>query len=296
MLLPLAVYRARAFGQRRWWIPAFLILMGLLATRSRTAVLMMFAVILVYILLRPKEMKRLWPAIIPALIAIHFVLPGTIGTIKASFFPQGGLVAQQQNAAVGSGRIATLGPALDAEWKPNPIAGEGFGTRITGAAETGQPSPNGPILDDQWLGTLLEVGIVGTLAWIWLFPRVVRRLWRAKEDSSDDGWLFVALAASITAFAVGMFTYDAFSFVQVTFVLFILLGLGGARADAARPSRRTACRSRSRPRLRARSPGRRPRASRSRSGSSARVTLLAPESARTVASGHRGSRRSADPA
>jgi len=30
----------------------------------------------------------------------------------------------------------------------------------------------------------------------------------------------------VTAFAVGMLTYDAFSFIQVTFVLFVLLALG----------------------------------------------------------------------
>ena len=36
-----------------------------------------------------------------------------------------------------------------------------------------------------------------------------------------------ALAASLAAFAVGMLTFDAFSFIQVTFLAFILLGLGG---------------------------------------------------------------------
>jgi hypothetical protein len=37
-----------------------------------------------------------------------------------------------------------------------------------------------------------------------------------------------ALTASIASYAVGMFTYDAFSFIQVTLVLFFLLGLGSA--------------------------------------------------------------------
>ena len=40
--------------------------------------------------------------------------------------------------------------------------------------------------------------------------------------------LLASLAAGITAFAVGMFTYDAFSFIQVTFLLFIYVGIGAA--------------------------------------------------------------------
>ena len=85
------------------------------------------------------------------------------------------------------------------------------------------------ILDNQWLGTLLELGVIGFFGWLWFFARVVRRLGKeAKEDDSDRGWLLVAIAASVAAFAVGMFTYDAFSFIQVTFLMFILVGLGAA--------------------------------------------------------------------
>ncbi len=88
-------------------------------------------------------------------------------------------------------------------------------------------------------GTLLELGLVGTIGWVWLLGRTVRQLSRrAREDTSPDGWLFVALAASVTAFAVGMLTFDAFSFVQVTFALFILLGLGARHCSSALEKRR----------------------------------------------------------
>ena len=73
----------------------------------------------------------MWPAIIPALIVIKLVLPGTLGAIKQSFLPAGGLIAEQQSmpGASGSGRLADLGPALN-EWKQKPLVGEGFGTRV----------------------------------------------------------------------------------------------------------------------------------------------------------------------
>jgi O-antigen ligase len=235
MLLPLAVYRARAYAQRWWWAVAAVLLLGLLATRSRTAVLMLLAIALVFILLRPKEMVRLWPALLPALVVIHFALPGALGTVGSSFFPKGGLIAQQQNASVGSGRLATLGPALDSEFKPNPILGEGFATRIT-TSEPDFPTPNAPILDDGWLGILLETGVVGALALFWIFARAMRRTGKAaKRDMSPRGWFLAASCSSIAAYAVGMFTYDALSFIQSTFLLFILLGLAMAalRSDPA---------------------------------------------------------------
>ena len=50
----------------------------------------------------------------------------------------------------------------------------------------------------------------------------------ARADRSRHGLLCTALTASIASYAVGMFTYDAFSFIQVTLVLFFLLGLGSA--------------------------------------------------------------------
>ena len=68
------------------------------------------------------------------------------------------------------------------------------------------------------------MGFVGLL---WLFLRAVRRLGRAaKEDRSPRGWLFVGLTAGIAAYGVGMFTYDAFAFIQSTFILFVLLAFG----------------------------------------------------------------------
>lgn len=188
---------------------------------------MLVAVAVVFVWLRPAQMRRLWPALFPALIAIHFVVPGTLGAIKESFLPKGGLVAEQQAGANtgGSGRLADLGPGLT-EWQAQPLLGEGYGTQIV---NPNRPGIEANIFDDQWLGTLLATGAVGFFGWIWFFARVVRRLAReAKSDDSDRGWLLVSIAASVTAYAVGMTTFDAFAFVQVTFLLFILAGLASA--------------------------------------------------------------------
>jgi hypothetical protein len=187
---------------------------------------------IVFLCLKPKETKRLWPALVPAVVVIHALLPGTIGTFKDAFFPKGGIIAQQSrfesnyDPLLAGGRIRLLKPML-AEASQKPLFGEGFGTRITGFNE---PDRNAPILDDQWLANVLEVGFVGLAAWVWLFVRAGRRLTRASRTASrvGDDWLFAALAASLTGFAVGMLTYDAFSFTQVAFMFWIVLGISAA--------------------------------------------------------------------
>jgi O-antigen ligase/polysaccharide polymerase Wzy-like membrane protein len=223
MLLPLAVYLARSTGRRVWWAAGSTILLCAAGTLSRTGILMLLVIVLVYLRLRPGSIKRLWPLIVPGLLVVHIAMPGTIGTLQSSFFPKGGLIHQQQNAAVGSGRIASLGPGLHVVGQ-DPFVGQGYGTRVVDGLH-----PNSFIVDDQWLSTAMETGLFGVAAWVWLFGRYIRRLGRAaRRNFDDDGWLLTGLMASTLAYAVGMFTFDAFSFIQVTFVLFIFLALGAA--------------------------------------------------------------------
>ena len=100
MLVPFAIYLTRQQGKRwLWWMAAGLLTLGSMTTGSRTSVTMFMAIGVVYLLLRPKVVRRFWPALLPALLAIHFAAPGALGTVRASFFPKGGIVAQQSNAS-----------------------------------------------------------------------------------------------------------------------------------------------------------------------------------------------------
>nr|MDP9490579.1 O-antigen ligase family protein [Actinomycetota bacterium] len=226
LLMPVGGYLGSRVNPR-WWFAVGMLALGALGTRSRTGVIMMIVLVLAFLWLRPKFTRRLVvPALLPAVVIIHFALPGTIGTLQSSFFPEGGLIASQnQNAGSrGSGRVADLGPALD-EWSQQPVLGQGYSTRLTGRDQ----KQNAAILDNQWLKTLLETGVAGLVGWLWLFLGFVRRTGKhARKDMSDYGWLLAAISASVLAFAVGMFFYDAFSFIQVTFLMYILMALGAA--------------------------------------------------------------------
>jgi hypothetical protein len=236
MLLPLAVYLAVSRGQKRWWVAAVILLGGDFAGGSRTGMLGLLMIGVVCIWLRPRQTLKCWPALIPALVVVHFVSPGALGAIQGAFFPSGGLIRQQSSVFVGRGgvvmdnsRLSRLGPSFQ-EWSQhNPFFGEGYGTRVTGYLVSGQKNPddNATVLDDQWLEAVLETGLLGIVGWIWLFGRAIRRLGaRAKlERGTREGWLPVALAGSVGSFAISMLTYDAFAFTQATCVLFILLAL-----------------------------------------------------------------------
>jgi polysaccharide biosynthesis protein PslJ len=231
MILPIAVYLARTRG-RRWIIAALLLVVGALATASRTALTMILAEFILYLIFKPRETKRLLPLFVPAIIVVHVLAPGSLGGLKDALFPKGGLIAEgtqlapDANPQLAGGRIRQIRPMVT-EASHHPFFGEGLGTRITGFDS---PDRNAPILDNQWLNNLLDVGFVGFGLWVWLFVRSIRLLLRRARESSGDGdeWLFLGLASSILALAVGMLTFDAFSFTQVSFIFWILLGLVAA--------------------------------------------------------------------
>jgi hypothetical protein len=234
MCLPLGFALARS-GSILWSVPTVVTLMGIMATASRTPILAVAAAVIVFLWLRPRDMRPLLPLVIPLAIAIKIIAPGSIGMVKGLFFPEGGtksLVAEQSTLAADptllSGR-ANFWPRL-VDGLQRPILGQGLGTRQTGEDN---PLRNAPILDNQWLGLFLDVGLVGLFAWIWLVVRSARRLGRlARTRGSPEGMLAAAFAAAIVGFAVAMVTYDSLAYVQASLVFWVLLALSAALVRA----------------------------------------------------------------
>ena len=227
MLIPLALALAAATRRRIWWIVLIVLAPATISALSRTVVPMLIAGILAGLWTRRSDLIRLWPALIPLIVVIHLAVPGALGSLAKSFNPQGGIVADQ-NQGVGSGRVSTFGPALRNEFVPNPVLGVGFSTRVTSLQDPTLVR-NAPILDDQWLGVLLETGVVGFATMLWLFLRVIRRSGAAaRVDYTMRGWLLAGICSSVAMFMAGMLTFDAFAFVQVTFLFAILVGLAAA--------------------------------------------------------------------
>lgn len=228
MLMPAAAYLAISRQQRLWWAAFFALLVGLLASGSKTGVIELVVMLLIFLWLRPRQTRRCWPALIVVVGLVSVLMPSAVNSVIDGFFPPGGFIHSQSTVGYYRGvqdntRLSRIGPVLHSEFdKHSPFFGEGFGTRQTGR---GVSNP-AQILDDQWFDNLLETGIVGVLGWLWLFVYVVRKLGRQAKLERDtrEGWLPVALAASIAGYAMSMATYDASGFIQATLLLFIFFG------------------------------------------------------------------------
>lgn len=227
LLIPMAIYIAVITNRRKWFIAAILLGVAAFGTVSRTAIVSLLAIGVIYLILRPASTLRFWPLVIPGLLAVHIAMPGVLGSMYKGIFPQKGLIAQEAGGAVGSSRTASFGPGAH-EVGLRPLLGGGYGSRIP----TG-PNANSFIVDDQWLSTAMETGLAGVFVWLWVFTRFLRQMFRAaRRDMGERGWFFVGAGASAGGFAIGMATYDSFSFIQAVLVLFILLALGCAGLTA----------------------------------------------------------------
>src|SRR5207244_1041546 len=97
-----------------------------------------------------------------------------------SFFPNRGLVAQQQGRPGNSrstGRLTDLKDTSE-DVARHPFFGRGYGTRVVEG-----PRANAALLDDEYLGRADETGIVGLVPLLLLVVVPTRRLWRrARAD------------------------------------------------------------------------------------------------------------------
>jgi polysaccharide biosynthesis protein PslJ len=249
MAFPLALYLVgRASTQLRsrlWIVAASICAVGAVATISRTTVVMAVALGLVAVWVRGRQVVRFWPLLLVLPVVIHFAVPGALGGIyKALTFQSGGLEADAfaRSGEQGSGRLADLEPGLRV-WGESPLVGKGIGSQVTtkeaGVAQTAEGAEGAVIIfDNEWLNTLVSLGVIGfaVVAWF-VFGSLVtvgRFARRVRGPRSD---LAAACAAAIGAFGIAMFVFDAFAFVQATIFFFLIAALGlQARRLGPRPT------------------------------------------------------------
>jgi polysaccharide biosynthesis protein PslJ len=240
MMVPLAFYLASravdTIRSRFWLVCGFVIAAGASTTVSRTIVLMGFVMVIVGLYLRGSRLLQHWPVFVAMLVVLHFAAPGAMKHLFTAFFPKGGLT-HQLNARVGevgSGRLSDI-PAGLRSLQQAPAFGHGLGTgRVRGSilaqgpGVIADPKTGAPIIfDDQYMNSLVSIGIFGFLGVIWFVWGGVLRLGQAaRRYSSQCGDLVATCAISTAGFAAGMLAFDAFSFVQCTLLFFVIMALG----------------------------------------------------------------------
>ena len=236
MSVPLVLYVAsRAATKTRrylWFGAAVVILMGAMATESRTVILALIAMLVMALRIRGRQLLRYWPALLVLVAVTHVAAPGVVSHLYKRFNPKGGIIHQQQvrPGQRGSGRIADLKPGLE-RWSKAPLFGYGIGTvAATGdkllPGQTGAPGVS-TIYDDQYMNTLISMGLIGLLAVVWfVWGSAAKLASAARKVHGEVGNLLSACAIAAAGFAASMFTFDAFSFVQVTLLFFIIAAVG----------------------------------------------------------------------
>ena len=223
MVLPIALHLAFADDRsrlRRWW-PVVAIAAAIPITLSRSTFLGLAVALAVLLPTWPKRRRRLayvWVAL--GTLAVYSALPGLLGTM-------GRLFTNVSSDSSAQSRVNSLNIALH-YWLQHPWTGRGFSTFL----------PAYRILDDQYLGLLVETGVVGVLALVSLLATAIVVATRTRRSSSDPvvRSMASALTATVAVAALACATFDAFGFPQVAAVLFLALGAIAALSRATAPS------------------------------------------------------------
>jgi hypothetical protein len=218
MLLPLAIYlgihdTGRSAARR--WTPAALIALGVPASVSRSAVLAFVVGLAVLIVLMPVRQRVIAFLAMPlTLVAVFMTAPGLIGTL-ATFFGAGANDASVQS------RLSDY-PMVERFLSDAPWFGRGGWTYI---------APNAfDVLDNQYLKTAVELGLVGVLALTLFFVVPALSALSARRRSTDPELRFLcaALTGAALAAAVCSLTFDSLSYPMFIGVYSLIIGLIGA--------------------------------------------------------------------
>jgi len=217
MTLPLAIHQARyappALRNRRW-LQVLLIAAVMPMTVSRTAILGLAVVCLVLFPTWPRRDRRRGYLLALAMPAAMWLVEPTLLSSFGGLFGQIGTDESTKSRTVAYSAAA---PFIG----QHPWFGRAVGTFFPQTYF---------YVDNQYLTSLIAVGIVGTAALVALFATgwLTARSARLAAADAQTRDLAQCLAASVAVAAVCFATFDALSFSIASGLCFLLLGCAGA--------------------------------------------------------------------
>jgi O-antigen ligase len=197
-----------------WVIVTVVVAAAVPLSISRTGVIGLITVAVVMLPAWPNEFRlKVVSATLTLVVAVSIAVPGLVTELYNLFAKAGhddSVTARQKDWAV-----------AEAYFNRRPWFGRGFGTFIPSRYR---------VFDNQWLLSLVEVGLIGTLAFLTVLlvgigcARAVRRM----STDARDRDLAQALIASIAVALITCVTFDFLSFPLARGVAFLLLGCAGA--------------------------------------------------------------------
>jgi hypothetical protein len=212
---PLAMTGLSGGHYRRWLIALAIMGLAFPLAVARSGFLAAAALAIVVIpRLPPRPRRRVLLALPVGLLAIHTSFPGLLGTVRDLF----------QYTAKGDEHARTDDyPVVEALFWERPLLGRGFGTYLPSLYRT---------LDNQYLLTLVDAGLVGLGAYIFLHVAAIRtgQCTRRAARSVDDRLTCQCLIGAAAASLASSITFDSLSFPMFAGLFFLSLGLSGGLA------------------------------------------------------------------
>jgi polysaccharide biosynthesis protein PslJ len=215
--LPLAIHQARFAPpdmRLRRWLQVSAIAVTAPMTVSRSAILGLAIGAIVILPTWPRRDRWVAYVVIPiGAVVMWLTVHGLLGTIRGLF----GTIGSDSSSQSRTKAYSAAGFYIP----QHPWFGRGLGTFLPQTYF---------YIDNQYLTSLIETGIIGLLALLalfatgWLMARAARRI-TADLEARDLGQ---SLAACSAVAAVSFATYDALSFSLASGLTFLLLGCTGA--------------------------------------------------------------------
>lgn len=230
IVLPLALHFALTAPPGRRTRPVLSVLvisLAALMSVSRSAVLASLVALAVFLPGLPRRQRRYTLLALPlVLVAVKVAVPGLIGTLRGLFMG----IGSDPSAGSRTGSYDVVGPYIAAR----PVFGRGFNTFL----------PSYHILDNQYLLTLIDTGVLGLLALLALFGGAFLCAASAATRwpmGSTRRSMARAVAAGVSAAAVGFATFDALSFPMCAALSALICGIAFrlrrlARGDVPDPA------------------------------------------------------------
>jgi O-antigen ligase len=217
MILPIAMHYAVTDTHRRTiarWYPVLAIALALPISISRSAILGACAALTVLLPTWPARLRRRTTLAAITLGLLFFVtVPGILGSILRLFTG----ISNDSSARSRTDSYAFAWELI----KRYPLFGRGFGTFL----------PTYRILDNQYLGSLIEIGVVGVAVLLALFCISMATGLRSRSDRAGlmpQSHLGPALSASVAAGGLSFAFFDAFAFPMAAGLMFLMIGMPAA--------------------------------------------------------------------
>ncbi len=217
MLLPLALYLLMYDKERQpWkrWVPVLCIALAVPITVSRSAIISLALAFGVFLVLLPSTRRLPFFAALPVVVAGVFAVGhGLVSTI-GKYFTLGSSDSSITHRTNNYTYVEEL--VRQAPW-----FGTGGGTYIPTSLH---------ILDNQYLTTTIELGLVGVaaVAFYFFLPFATALVARNRTHDAELRTLCGALAGAALAATVCSGTFDSLSFPMFAYVDALVLGLSGA--------------------------------------------------------------------